>query len=562
MYVRLAVVMLLSAFPPTLMHAAEQQNRENSQPARGAPAQSPTSSGGSRSTPSSSWWPWSSSHSSTRATLSGSRSAGQPSPYYASPAGNGLPPADEPVAISEPSRTAPSAHFSLPPLRGALPPPHVTDAPRSTPPWRVTDPEPVLPPRFFLRPARHESHRDERAQERVHNEHQLRDPRQQTHEPQPGSPNPQVGMLGAAARAGVSPESVRLGFFASHYVHHDQPQQWHADRLPAGLAWRGHHHAAFVAWTGPLFWPYFFGDLFYYTFWPDAYDDAYWPYAYDDLFDSIYWATGNPDSGAPYSAPTAASIGLTPGSSRGTQPTSSAAADICASDDGITAWPFARVQSVLKLTVEQQALLDVLKDVAAQAASHLNASCPHEAALTPTGRLQAMIERLQAALKASHAIHAPLMTFYGSLSDEQKARFNAIGPTAGPKAATARHAEAACPEQKPALADLPTERIADAVGPSDSQQGRLDELAKANTRAIAILQAACPDPEPRAPVGRLEAIETRLDAMTQAAKTIQPALKEFYGSLTDEQKSRFNTLGNGAGRSLKRASLPDDVNRK
>jgi hypothetical protein len=34
-------------------------------------------------------------------------------------------------------------------------------------------------------------------------------------------------------------------------------------------------------------------------------------------------------------------------------------------------------------------------------------------------------------------------------------------------------------------------RIADAVGPSDSQQGRLDELAKANTRAIAILQAAC-----------------------------------------------------------------------
>jgi hypothetical protein len=154
-----------------------------------------------------------------------------------------------------------------------------------------------------------------------------------------------------------------------------------------------------------------------------------------------------------------------------------------------------------------------------------------------------MIERLQAASNASHAVHAPLMTFYGSLSDEQKARFDAIGPDVGSKVGIAGPGDAACSQQKPAIADLPTERIADAVGPSDSQQGKLDELAKANTRAIAILQAACPDREPRTPVGRLEAIETRLDAMTQAAKTIQPVLKEFYGSLTDEQKSRFNTLG-------------------
>jgi hypothetical protein len=31
--------------------------------------------------------------------------------------------------------------------------------------------------------------------------------------------------------------------------------------------------------------------------------------------------------------------------------------------------------------------------------------------------------------------------------------------------------------------------------------------------------------------------------MTQAAKTIEPALNEFYGSLAGEQKSRFDTLG-------------------
>jgi hypothetical protein len=543
MYVRLAVAMLLSAVPLTLTQAAEQQDK--SQPARAAPAQSPMSSGGSHGSPSS-WWPWSSSYSPSRATLSGSRPAGQPSPYYASPVGNGLPPADEPVAISEPSRAAPSPHFSLPPLRGPLPPPHVTDAPHSTPSRRVADPEPVPPPRFFLRPAKRESHRDESTQtrstpqqERVRNAQQLRDWRQQSYEPQPGSPNPQLGMLGA--RAGISAESARFGFLTSHHMHHDHPEQWHADRVH--LAWRRHHHAALLAWTGPLFWPYVYSDLFYYPFWPDGYDDAYWPYAYDDFFDSIYWTTGNPDSDAPYAAPTAASIDLTTESSRGTRRAGGAGADKCASANSITAWPFERVESVLKLTSGQQALLDALKDVAAQVTDHQKASCPDKAALTPTGRLRAMIEQLQATLNASHAVHAPLMTFYGSLNDEQKARFNAIGPDGGPKVRTAGTADAACSEQKRALGDLPTARIASAVGPSDSHQGRLDELAKANTRAIAILQAACADREPQTPVGRVEAIEMRLDVMIQAAKAIEPALNEFYGSLKDEQKSRFNALG-------------------
>lgn len=393
-------------------------------------------------------------------------------------------------------------------------------------------------------------HREESAQSRhtpqqehVHNEQQINDQRRQAREPQPGSKNPHVGMPGPAATTGINRESVRFAFFTSHYMHHGHPEQWHADHVPPHLAWRRHHHAAFVAWNGPLFWPYVYSDLFYYPFWPDAYDDAYWPYAYDDFFDSVYWANGNPDSDDPYAAPTAASIGLTPASSHGTRPVGGAAAGICASDDGTTAWPFEKIERVLKLTAEQQAHLHVLRDVAAQAANQLKASCPHEAALTPTGRLQAMIERLQAAWSASHAVHAPLMTFYDSLSDEQKARFNAIAPDVGPKARTAGPDDAACSEQKPALTDLPTERIADAVGPSDSQQGRLDELAKANTRAIAILQSACPEREPQTPVGRLEAIEMRLDAMTQAAKIIQPALNEFYGSLTDEQKSRFNALG-------------------
>ena len=37
-------------------------------------------------------------------------------------------------------------------------------------------------------------------------------------------------------------------------------------------------------------------------------------------------------------------------------------------------------------------------------------------------------------------------------------------------------------------------------------------------------------------------MEQRLDAMSRAVQTLQPALDRFYGTLTDEQKERFNRL--------------------
>ena len=45
------------------------------------------------------------------------------------------------------------------------------------------------------------------------------------------------------------------------------------------------------------------------------------------------------------------------------------------------------------------------------------------------------------------------------------------------------------------------------------------------------------------PPGRLEAMETRLKAMIDAANTVKPALDSFYASLTHEQKARFNRIG-------------------
>jgi hypothetical protein len=49
---------------------------------------------------------------------------------------------------------------------------------------------------------------------------------------------------------------------------------------------RGFRHGH-IGWAGPLFWPYAYGDFFYYSLWPDAYDDPFWAYGYDDIYDAM-----------------------------------------------------------------------------------------------------------------------------------------------------------------------------------------------------------------------------------------------------------------------------------
>jgi len=82
---------------------------------------------------------------------------------------------------------------------------------------------------------------------------------------------------------------------------------------------------------------------------------------------------------------------------------------------------------------------------------------------------------------------------------------------------------------------------------ASAQKGALDRLSAATKKAVQGLQAACPDEAPVTPVGRLQAMEKWLSAMLEAANQMQPALDDFYASLTTEQKARFNTLQQVAG---------------
>jgi LTXXQ motif family protein len=81
------------------------------------------------------------------------------------------------------------------------------------------------------------------------------------------------------------------------------------------------------------------------------------------------------------------------------------------------------------------------------------------------------------------------------------------------------------------------------VRPTDAQGEALDKLDEAMQKAVETLTAACPNTVPQTPVGRLDVMQQRLDAMIGAANNVRPALDAFYTSLSDEQKAKLNRLG-------------------
>jgi hypothetical protein len=339
---------------------------------------------------------------------------------------------------------------------------------------------------------------------------------------------------------GVTPLAARNGRFASRFA---SGRSGTRSAYAARRAWQHHQRAGFVGWYGPVFWPYAYSDIFDYAFWPGGYDDGYWDYAYDDFFDGMFWGQAGPPADYASAAPSSGRVSYAAVQELCTQP-----------GTGITAWPFADIEKKVGLNDDQKALLGDVRKAASDAAATFKASCPSQAAfpLTPPGRLAAMTARLQGTLDAVKVVRPALDKFYASLSDEQKERFNEIGPNASTNKKLANNAQAnaalpqdtkSCGEAKPGLATLPIEKIADVVKPTDAQQGDLKTLQNATDKAVSELQAACPDETPLTPPGRLAAMQTRLQAMVDAAKTVKPALDSFYASLDNEQKARFDRIG-------------------
>jgi hypothetical protein len=178
----------------------------------------------------------------------------------------------------------------------------------------------------------------------------------------------------------------------------------------------------------------------------------------------------------------------------------------------------------------------------------MQAACPGDLPATPTGRLAAMRIRVVAMLQAVQTVRPALDAFYRSLSDEQKERFNALDASNSDATARPRSPQPQigqlCGSRGSSVVNLPIARIQQSLRLSEAQDAALQAVNEASVKAADILNASCPaGQDALTPPGRIAAMEQRLNAMLQAIETVRPALTKFYGSLSDEQKARFDRLG-------------------
>jgi hypothetical protein len=299
---------------------------------------------------------------------------------------------------------------------------------------------------------------------------------------------------------------------------------------------RGH-----IGWAGPLFWPYAYGDFFYYSLWPDAYDDPFWAYGYDDIYYAML-APGGYD--ASELVPGTRYASRHPAYSESVRAAvAKKLADLCAEESAeVTGWPIDQIQQVVEPDDRQRAALDDLGNAIVRASDVIKAGCPTTMPFTPTGRLDDMAKRVDVLIQAVGIVRPALEKFYGSLGDDQKARFNAIGAPRGDEAADA-DVQAAAPQCASDIPAWPSATIERVVHPNNAQRGKLDGLQAAAAKAADIVKASCPAQSPATPPGRLAAEDKRLQAIRKALEVVRPAMQEFYSALDDEQKARFNAIG-------------------
>jgi hypothetical protein len=95
----------------------------------------------------------------------------------------------------------------------------------------------------------------------------------------------------------------------------------------------------------------------------------------------------------------------------------------------------------------------------------------------------------------------------------------------------------------PEVTDFPIDRIRKAISPTGQQIALLDDLAAASSKASAVLNTSCLNEPPLTPLGRLDALQRRLEATIKAIEMVRPTLANLYVSLSDEQRQRLDAIG-------------------
>ncbi len=300
---------------------------------------------------------------------------------------------------------------------------------------------------------------------------------------------------------------------------------WHGRRGASG--WWQHGDGGY-GWVGPLFWPFAYYDVYDYALWGDGM--GFWGYGYRDIYAAIFTPYGD-DELARYISPSRGRrFGRLPSLAR-----------ICGDDASeLAGLPIEQVRQAIQPNDGQSVALDTLANASVEAAQTIHAACPTEVASTPSGRLAAMQQRLEAMKSAIARVRTPFEEFYELLDDDQKGKLAAFNDQRAQFAPKVPAAQSCTP---PETLQWPASEIEARLHLSDTQREELDVLRRMSVFAKNTLNFACQPDENLTPPDRLATADTRLDAMLDAIKLVAPALDDFFATLSDEQKAQFETIG-------------------
>jgi hypothetical protein len=209
-------------------------------------------------------------------------------------------------------------------------------------------------------------------------------------------------------------------------------------------------------------------------------------------------------------------------------------------------------------TSQNSALMNI-HNAAVTAANTLASTCPKDAPQAPLDRLAAVDRGIDAVQAAFNMLEEPLQAFYQLLSNEQRARLVARYPVAtiettgaAPKRRHSRRkdndtTDAApsaprvwdCEQWEAELRAWPITQAEQVVQPSARQRGSFYEFAASLQYAADSLDDSCPQQVAPTPIGRLQDMKEKLDALHQSTALMRVPLEHFYETLDGGQKDRL-----------------------
>ena len=272
--------------------------------------------------------------------------------------------------------------------------------------------------------------------------------------------------------------------------------------------------AVAAGWAGPLFWPHAYDGVFEYALGLPGEDKQFWARGFGDVIDGMFVMPERETTGS--------------AGQRGWE-------NLCGAEAPKAAEvTVARIRETVQPTQGQQPALDELRAALLRATERIESACPAQQAATPPERLHLMIARLTAMRHAVNTVGPALRAFYDQLSDEQKTALQRVDDVNARADATAG---CAMP-----VANWPQGQIERVLQPTQAQRPHLERLRQTSLGMAQFVASTCPREAPRTAPERLEAIKERLGALRYAANNVRPAYEQFYASLSDSQKARFQSM--------------------